>query len=188
MTEAYPLYWPKNRPRTLQVKRTYSRFKTTFGAAVRKVVGELRNLGARYPVISTNVPLRNDGLPYASCKKVDDPGVAVYFEYKGKQTCFACDRWLSVEENIYAIAQTINAMRGIARWGTGDMLDAAFSGFSALPAPETWRDALGNPKNLLEAESNYRAAARNAHPDAGGSHEEMTRLNNAIEQARKELL
>lgn len=92
--------------------------------------------GAKNAVVSTNVALRRDGLPLASAKRVDDPGVAVYFLYKGKQTCFACDRWDKVEDNIYAVAKTIDAMRGIARWGTGDMLDAAFNGFTALPPPK----------------------------------------------------
>lgn len=189
MTEAYPLYWPENRPRTPAWKRERSRFATGFGAAVREAVDELRRLGARLPVVSTNVALRRDGLPLASAKRVDDPGVAVYFTYKGKQTCFACDRWDKVEDNIWAVAKTINAMRGIARWGTGDMLDAAFTGFTALPPPATgWRQVLDlNGGGIEQAEAKYRELARRAHPDSGGSHEKMAELNAAIAQARKEL-
>ena len=186
-TESYPLYWPEGRPRTPDWKRQRSRFSTGFGAAVNLVIGELGRLGARNAVVSTNVPLRRDGLPLASAKRVDDTGAAVYFMYKGKQTCFACDRWDKVEDNIYAIAKTIDAMRGIARWGTGDMLDAAFNGFTALPAPNDWRGILGNPSTLEDAESKYRFLARHNHPDAGGSQEEMAKINTAIASARKEL-
>lgn len=187
MTEAFPLCWPEGRPRTPAWKRQRSRFNTGFGAAINLAVEELRRLGATHSVVSTNVALRRDGLPLASAKRVDDAGVAVYFMYKGKQVCFACDRWDKVEDNIYAVAKTIDAMRGIARWGTGDMLDAAFTGFTALPAPSNWRNLLGNPRTIEDAEVKYRMLARHNHPDAGGSQDKMAELNEAIEVARKEL-
>lgn len=187
MTEAYPLHWPEGRKRTESWKRQRSKFSTGFGASVNIVIVELRRLGAMNSVVSTNVALRRDGLPLASAKRVDDTGAAVYFTYKGKQTCFACDRWDKVEDNIYAIAKTIEAMRGIARWGTGDMLDAAFNGFAALPAPNDWRSVLGNVHSVAEVENRYREKARALHPDAGGSHEQMSELNQARDAARAEL-
>lgn len=187
MTEAFPLCWPEGRPRTPPGKRQQSRFKTGFGMAVRQLMAELQRLGARNAVVSTDVPLRRDGLPLASAKRVEDTAAAAYFTHKGKQMCFACDRWTKVEDNIYAIAKTIEAMRGIDRWGTGDMLDAAFSGFVALPPPSDWRTELGDPKTLQEAETAYRQRARAAHPDAGGSHERMAKLNQAREAARAAL-
>jgi hypothetical protein len=187
MTEAYPLYWPEGRKRTESWKRRRSKFTTGFGAAVNLVIAELRRLSATNSVVSTNVALRRDGLPLAQAKRVDDTGVAVYFSYKGKQTCFACDRWDKVEDNIHAIAKTIEAMRGIARWGTSDMLDAAFNGFAALPAPNNWRSVLGNVNSIHEVESRYREKARALHPDAGGSHEQMSELNRARDAARIEI-
>lgn len=183
MTEAYPLYWPDGRPRTPSWQRKRSKFDTGFGAAVRFVMNELRLLSADHGVVSTNVPLRRDGLPLASAKRVEDVGAAVYFMFCDRQMCFACDRWDRVEDNIHAIGKTIEALRGIDRWGTGDMLDAAFSGFVALPPPE-WRDVLGNPQTLDQAEAAYRVRARAAHPDVGGSHDAMAKLNAAIDAAR----
>ena len=38
---------------------------------------------------------------------------AVYFTYKQKPMCFACDKWDQVHDNIYAIGKTIKALRGI---------------------------------------------------------------------------
>lgn len=194
--ESYPLYWPEGRKRTEPFRRQPSRFNTGFGMAIRSVVSELRLLHARNIVVSSNVPLRRDGLPLATAKRVDDPGVAVYFRYKDKPMVFACDRWLKAEDNIWAVAKTIGAMRGIERWGSGDMTDTAFSGFQALPPPSAanrrpWRSVLlvGNePMTRETAEKVYRALAREAHPDApGGSHERMAELNGAIEAAREEL-
>ncbi len=36
-------------------------------------------------------------------------------------------------DNIQAIRKTIEAMRGLERWGVSDMLQRTFSGFKALP-------------------------------------------------------
>jgi hypothetical protein len=72
------------------------------------------------------VQLRQDGLPYANRRAPSDTGAAVYFSYKGRQMCFACDKWQDVYDNIYAISKTIEALRGIERWGAGDMVEQAF--------------------------------------------------------------
>ncbi|WP_174479157.1 J domain-containing protein [Paraburkholderia bannensis] len=145
-------------------------------------------------MISTNVPLRQDGLPYARYATLDDEGVAVYFTIDGRQMCFACDRWNKVEHNMHAIVKTIDALRGIARWGTGDMMAAAFTGFSALPAPgapRTWREVLGlhsGERNMDIVRAAYRLLAQKHHPDRpGGSHDAMTDLNAALAAAEKEL-
>lgn len=133
MTNAYPLEWPSGRPRTKYKAR--SNFDTPFAKARDRCLGEIRSLGGSAPIISSNMPLRLDGLSYAKAPPFIDPAVAVYFTYKKRQICFACDRWDAVQDNMHAISLTIGALRGIARWGTGDMMEAAFTGFVALPAP-----------------------------------------------------
>lgn len=132
--QSYPLHWPLGQERT--IRPTQSKFRTTFSSARSRLTNELKLLKAKAVIISTNIPLKNDGLPYASYK-LDDSGVAVYFTYKDKAMVFACDRWKSPQDNIYAIALTIGALRGIDRWGSGDMLERSFMGFQALPAPDS---------------------------------------------------
>ena len=129
-----------------------------------------------------------DGLPYANQPEPSDQGAAIYFERKGKQMAFSCDRWDRVRDNIQAIRHTIAALRGLERWGTGDMVEAAFTGFTALPPPN-WRGDLGLDVDatLDDAERSYRNRARSAHPDTGGTHDDMARLNRAIETARATL-
>lgn len=149
-------------------------------------------MGGRYPVLSTNIELRRDGLPYANQRTPEDAGVAVYFERKGKQMVFACDRWDRVKDNIRAIQKTIEAMRGIERWGASDMLERAFSAFEALPAPgqptkRPWREVLGlvgepNPTNE-QIDHHYRIKAKKTHPDAGGSDEAFNELRAARDEA-----
>ena len=40
----------------------------------------------------------------------------------------ACDKWDSIRDNLHAVAKTIEALRGIDRWGTGEMVDAGTLG------------------------------------------------------------
>lgn len=177
--DAYPLQWPVGKPRTRSPQN--SRFDQTSGRAVSFTLDQIRILGGRQAVISTNIQIRQDGLPYANRRPPDDAGVAVYFTYKARQMCFACDKWQDVYDNIYAIGKTIEALRGVERWGTGDMVEQAFTGFVALPAPRSAHDILGVRPNASEGEIDaaFRAKAMAAHPDKGGSATEMAELNEA---------
>ena len=196
MTTAYPLTWPDGRPRMPDYKRTWSRFKTSFASARDECLSEISLLGGRDVIISSNLPLRQDGLPLANARPMrGDPAVAVYFTYKKRPMCFACDRWAKVEDNMHAIALTIGALRGVARWGTGDMMEAAFTGFTALPAPgqtaRGWREVLGLDPRLAATESvvteAYRRMRSAHHPDKNGSAVMFDAVQKAYEQARAEL-
>ena len=180
LIEAFPLTWPLGRPRTQH--REAARFKTAFGAAVANIRREVELLGGQRLVISSNVPLRRDGFPSARPGYVGDLGVAVYFDLKKKQMCFACDRWDKVEANMQAIAKTIEALRGIERWGSGQMVEQAFTGFLALPAPEQPWQVLGVSSQATEKEIRdaHRRLASKHHPDhPGGDEQMMGRINSA---------
>lgn len=94
-----------------------------------------------------------------------------------------------------AVAAAIGALRGLDRWINASVVEAAFQGFTALPSPltfeEDWRAVFGfDPDEEITAEgvqSAYRRAAREAHPDRGGSKEQMQRLNRARDRAASEL-
>jgi hypothetical protein len=178
--EAYPLTWPISRPRARH--RENARFKTGLGAAIASVQREVNLLGGQRLVISSNLPLRRDGFPLARAGFIGDTGVAVYFDLKKKPMCFACDRWYDVQDNMQAIAKTIEALRGIERWGSGSMVEQAFTGFLALPSPEQPWQTLGletsnpTPEQIEEA---HRRLAMKHHPDRGGDSETMGRINAA---------
>lgn len=187
MTQAYPLVWPAGWPRTKSRQR--SKFDVTFIRAREELVWEVGRMGGRYVVISTNLPLRRDGLPLANQPQPADPGVAVYFERRGKQMTFACDRWDRVHDNMRAIQKTIEALRGIERWGASEMMERAFTAFTALPPPRSPWDILGVPPGASAdvITRAFRAKAATAHPDAGGSHSAMADLNAARTAALKEV-
>lgn len=189
MVEAYPLYWPEGWKRTPSWNRVHSRFKTGFAVSRDFLIAEVKRLGGTQIVLSTNVRLRGDGLPYASEREPEDAGAAIYFSYKKQSMCFACDRYKTVKENLTAIGKTIEALRGMERWGASDMMERAFSGFKALTTGKDWWDVLqvrrDATKDVIEA--NFRRLLRDRHPDAGGSHEAMTELNVARQQALQEV-
>jgi len=179
-TEAYPLTWPAGRVR--QHCRENARFQTMLGAAIKNVQLEVSRLGGRDLIISSNLPLKMDGTPRARVGYIGDEGVAVYFTLRKKPMCFACDRWTNVEDNMQAIARTMDALRGIERWGSGQMVEQAFMGFIALPAPEQPWQVLGLPDShptQQQVEDAYRKLAMQHHPDRGGDPDDMARINSA---------
>lgn len=197
MTTAYPLQWPEGWPKTPDLKRKAGdRFDTTFERARYQLLQELRLLGARLPVISSNLMLRNDGLPYAqeARRRIEDPGVAIYFEFKKRQMVIAQDSYQSVHGNLRSVGLAIAGLRQLERHGGAHMMERAFEGFVALPPPKqkkSWREFLfGDPHAYVTAEIvelQFKIMAKKLHPDAGGSAEGFQELNEAIEAARKEL-
>lgn len=186
--DAYPLCWPEGWPRTPSYKRTWGSFsKKTREYCISYLMKEIRLLGGRNPVLSSMLKLRQDGLPYSSQPKTDDPGIAVYFTYKDRPMCFACDTYSRDVANIWAIKLTIEALRGIERWGASDMMDRAFTGFQALPMRKSWWKVLEVAHNATRAEIDaaYRAKVKSTHPDTGGSHEAMSELNVAYDDAKR---
>lgn len=185
----YPLTWPPGWPRTESGRRQRANFKTTLARSLEFMREEVRRLGGKNLVISSNCTL-GDANP-------DDPGVCAYFEYQDIRAAIPCDRWHRVEDNLHAIAKTIEAMRGIDRWGAKHMLKAAFTGFAALPAPgkgsgKGWREVLGFPADRTpphsEILSNYRHLRAKHHPDKpGGSAEMFGAVQNAWELAQQEV-
>lgn len=210
----YPLQWPVGWKRTPAGSRGYGRFskkitKTqrygdgttsswqrsediTIGEATQRLLAELERMGAREydVVISSNLQLRLDGLPRSGQAQPADPGVAVYWRDGKQDRCMAIDLYTKVEQNIAALAATIDAMRAIERHGGAAILDRAFTGFTALPPPivagmaRPWWEVLSVPRDAPKAtiQAAYRRLASEAHPDKGGTAERMAEINRARDE------
>lgn len=176
------------RKRELTVAESLSRLHHAFNAFTKP--GKPYRIIPEQAVISTNMKVRLDGLPYSGQSEPLDVGVAVYFEFDGKATVMCCDKWTRVADNLNSIAATLDAMRALERYGVSES-ERAFTGFMALPAPgevkaRTCWEVLGiaattSAKAINEA---WRERAKTCHPDTpGGSHDAMSELNTARDQA-----
>lgn len=212
MVSAYPLHWPAGWPRTPVGATKPGKFGTstqkagqhwrsitdiTLSQATQRVLGELDRMGIDRNdiVISTNVTLRLDGLPRSGRRAPQDAGAAVYWKARGgANRVMAIDQYHKVEDNLAAIAATLDAMRAIERHGGAQILDRAFTGFTALPAPtrtKSWREVMifgSSTPTREQLRDRYRTLASTRHPDrAGGSNEAMSELNVALGEAEKEI-
>ena len=161
----------------------------TIAAAIDRLEAELLRLGATDPILSTNVALGMRGMPLSVVKEPGDPGAAVYVRLLGKDLVFASDRWDRVADNITAIAQHIDALRRIDRYGVG-RVEQAFAGYAALPpSADDWRLVLGVGEyaTVEQVDAAFLEKAKSLHPDVGGSHDDMARLTAARDLARKVL-
>jgi hypothetical protein len=190
---AYPLQWPLGIDRTLSHQRTKPAFKEKpWGRSLAALQREVKLLGGTGVTISTNQPLRNDGMPYANYRRIDDPGVSLWFILDGGQVCFPCDRYVTMGLNMRAIAMHLDAMRAMQRWGVGTARQQ-FAGYKALPSSitvvEAWWDVLRCSASATEdeIERRYKDQLRGAHPDTGGSDEAMARLNVARDAALEQV-
>jgi hypothetical protein len=200
---AHPLQWPAGWKRTPGPQRATARFgkasrarpsggwdvgrSLTIAEGVERVRGELAKMGVSDDdlVINSNLELRMDGFPKSSQREPTDPGVAVYWR-DGKETrCMAVDRYARVADNLAAVAQPPAALRAIERHGGAEMLNRAFTGFSALPAPggtSHWRDVL-DPN---DPEGSYRRLRGLHHPDRGGDANEFRAVQHAWDAFQQE--
>ncbi len=199
----FPLEWPIGWKRTPASKITRSRYSVTPDKALRELFASAKLLGARDMVLSTNIAIRRDGMPYANAPHPGDAGVAFYWTGRdGKPNVIACDQWKLVHENVRAIGLTLDSLRMIERTGASQVFERAFAGFAALPAStgpakRSWWEVLGFKRDESEAQLNwvrsvlserYRQLARGHHPDSpNGSHEAFVELQAAYDEAKREL-
>lgn len=187
---AAPLCWPENKPREAQ--RVDSPFKIT---SVAKALEEIRAELARWRAVDyviSMTPLYMRG--------PSDPGVALWWIMPtGRQNIevdlrvLACDRYRKPEANGHAIALTLTGLRAFERYGTYTKEQAIEGARLALPGPEIdrvdWPAILGVGRDwpVQAVRLAYTTKAEKAHPDRGGSTEEITRINGAWEAAKREL-
>lgn len=205
---AYPLQWPAGWKRTAPAARRHGKFARKVGVpsqsrkrsenltvsqATTRVLQELQRMGIARDdcVISTNLVLRLDGLPRSDQRRPADPGAAVYWQDAGARRVMAIDQYSTVEDNLAAIAATLDAMRAIERHGGAVILERAFTGFTALPAPAAgreWWEELGVPRSSTKdhIRAAFRALASLHHPDKGGELGRMAAINAAYQQALAE--
>lgn len=150
----FPLQWPEDWTRTPETQRRDARYRVGLSDTRELILEELQKMGvkrtARGPsvVLSSEIPCRGDGLPYANYMQPKDPGVAVWWIDKdGETRVIACDAWRVVPDNFRAVALTIKALRDIERTKASQILERTMQSFKvyALPSKPWFVDTLELP-------------------------------------------
>lgn len=189
--------WPgKQRP---SYARKRSTFRAKYAARLGMLEKELNHLGAKDIVIQVYLDrndIRNDGWPRSSARP-NQPGVVLSFRKKtGEELSFPCDTYDGWEDNLYAIALSLEALRSVDRYGVTQQAEQ-YKGWAKLPAPaqEQSKDkewAYGHLARLAGTVTSalrgntaaiqlaYRTATRATHPDTGGSTSAFQLLQDAM--------
>jgi hypothetical protein len=181
-------------PKTESYRRKSATFRATYVQTLDLLETELNHLRAKDILIQAYLKredIRNDGWPRAGARPTS-PGVIVTFEVKtsGRQftMSFPCDRFDRWEDNLRAVAKSLEALRMVDRYGV-TRNNEQYTGFAALPPadPSTAKNAAieflarmsGWPIDRARSDQSgaYRAAAAILHPDhEGGSHDRFVEL------------
>lgn len=175
----YPLQWLPQQPRTKSPKRSQFQI-TSVSRAGDELVEELKRLGAKEVIISSNLQTRLRGDGFYANQRVDDAGVVAYFKLKGSSKAMACDKWDRVEHNVWSLKKSIESIRGLERWGGSEFLDGLFTGFQALPSPDdvinTAPQFFADCTDEKQMKERYKRLVKELHPDTGGTQAEFQEM------------
>ena len=182
-----PAIWPSGERTRFRFE---SRFKAGWNDTLNLLERELGHLGvsaASTVVLETGFSerdIRLDGYPRADARP-GDPAVIISFESKYGPLRYGCDTYRTHQDNVRAIALALTALRTVDRYGVtkrGEQyagwkqLPAAGESTSAREAEAFIRQFAAPGLPLTEA---WRTAAKQLHPDVGGSREDWDRLQRA---------
>jgi hypothetical protein len=116
--------------------RKRSQFSATYGDTMNLVAAELGHLKAKAVVLLMALKaedIRNDGRPRANARP-SHPGVILAFDTPRGQMRFPCDRFDLWEDNLRAIALSLEALRKVDRYGVTKRAEQ-YTAWQALPPP-----------------------------------------------------
>jgi len=180
-------------------RRGRSQFSATLSATSATLAVELRHLQARDTILRLDVDeseIRLDGAPYARAAP-STPAIIVQFDTPTGPLAFPCDRFVSWQENLRAVALSLEALRRVDRYGV-TMRAEQYAGFRALEAAPgdafaSRADARGYLAGVggMQNSSPHtdevlgRYAMRTAHPDTGGDADVFDRVQAAIDYLKR---
>lgn len=165
--------------------RKKSQFKTGWGKTLELLDYELQKLGARDVVIQAGFrpdQIRIDGWPYGKAVPSHAAIIVSFRDIEGAALSFPCDTFVTIDDNLRAIALSLEALRAVDRFGV-TRRNEQYTGFKAIEAPKTgwtsveeaacWLGHYAPNLDVLESAENYRQAYRSAaaqlHPDRLGA-------------------
>jgi hypothetical protein len=183
-------------PGALTTNRRRSQFKAGYSSTLTLLDRELSHLNAKGVVVMMALgesEIRVDGRPYVNAKP-RHPGIILACTTKYGPFRMVCDRFDQWQDNLRAIALSLEHLRAMDRYGCTKRGEQ-YRGWQALPSPNpmpaTREEAyaelgkvIGEHRaRTLPLDEAFREAAKLTHPDAGGSAERFKRI-----MAAKEIL
>lgn len=196
---AHPIQWPSDQQLTQKYEKSINR-SFSAGMSTAEAIGFLQEEvnalgGVKEAVLFTD--FEDIDKPSRTRRVGHDNAAVVRLKVGNGTYRLACDRWVSVEQNIYALHLGLRNIRSNVGFGVGDIAKAlggygiiAASGAASSGNPsgkslEEWRLVLGlgHTATLDDAHAVYRRRAKTAANDQ----DELVRLNLAMDEATKEL-
>lgn len=123
-------------PRAQTKGRKTAPFRAGYDDTRRLLLYELEQINTREAIVQIALDasqIRRDGMPYADAR-VNFPGVIVTAVTSGKAGTlnFPCDRYTSWQDNLRAIARSLEALRMVDRYGV-TRSGEQYRGWNALP-------------------------------------------------------
>lgn len=168
--------WPSTR--TPEHERRPSAFRSGLSDTLTLLRRELALIDATEVFLEVAIPgdpqsnpidWRQDGRPRAQARP-DHPGVVVAFRSRvapGREVRVATDRFPSWQENLRAIAKTLEHQRAFERYGTATRGEA-YAGWAQLPSGDGGPDPECGRQIIAEHGGDVRRALMATHPDRGG--------------------
>jgi hypothetical protein len=181
-------------PGKLTANKKRSLFSAGYSKTLRLLDAELAHLGAKAVVLQVALSqddIRLDGCPRAG-STATHPGVILSFESKFGPLSYPCDEFDKWEDNLRAIALSLEHLRTVDRYGVTKRGEQ-YKGWNALPPPAhhsmTRPDAVKyfasigflDVSNEAKAREAFRQASLRFHPDRGGDAEQFKRAVKAME-------
>ena len=163
-----------------QRARERSRFDTEYPDQMALLKYELGRLGAEALVIRlalSDRDIRRDGFPRANARP-DHPGVVVEWQIGGTWYGRYNDKYDHWHDCMFAIAKTLEALRGVERWGSVEGGEQYEGMRLEIEAPGSTENAA---RELLDSYGGLNTALMATHPDRGGDPGEFRRVQDARE-------
>jgi hypothetical protein len=187
-------------PREMTKNRKRAQFKAGYNPSLALLDNELLKLGASnvvFEIALTDADIRLDGRPRSGAKP-SHPGVIVSFDTKHGRLSYPCDTFDRYEDNVRAIALSLEHLRAVDRYGVTKRGEQ-YAGWSQLPPPmvteppmtleaarEIFKAVTGSVPMWATLNELYHKAVMKTHPDRGGDARSFRQVQRAKEVFDKE--
>lgn len=161
-------------PHPVTRDRPYCRFKAPYSRTLQLLEREINALqdGPSWmrPDVAVTLgvglsekDIRLDGLPRANARAYSHPGVELSFDSKHGRLTYATDEFGEWEDNLRAIALSLEALRAVNRYGVSKR-GQQYTGYALLGSGD---DPVTRGRKFVERWGSVREAMRHTHPDTG---------------------